>query len=115
MTLRQTRITLLALCLLGFVLRVGAVVYLRSWEAPNAIEHRQLAMSLAAGNGFSYHSQFGFTGPSSVQSPPYPVLLATLYKIFGVDSGRAYLAAMIINCIAGALTIWLTYLLARAM
>ena len=56
-----------------------------------------------------------YAGPSSVQSPPYPFLLAVLFKIFGPDSAGAYVAAMLINSIAGALTVWLVWKLVIAM
>src|SRR4051794_13383202 len=107
--------TVLWLALLGFVLRVVAI-YLPHprYTLPNAIEHRTLALSLIQ-NGTFYFRDFDYYGPSSVQSPPYPFLLATLFKLFGPDSTRAYIAAMVINAVAGGLTVLLSYLLVRAI
>src|ERR1051325_2322523 len=101
------RTILLALFLLSVValaLRVGAIFALHRWTAPNAIEHRALALSLLKYHTF-YFRDFNYFGPSSVQSPPYPFLLAVLFKIFGRETNAAYIAAMVINSIAGAVTV----------
>src|SRR5438105_9370802 len=98
---RRILLTLLGLCLLAFALRVGAIFALHRWTAPNAIEHRTLALSLLKYHTF-YFRDFNYFGPSSVQSPPYPFLLAILFKLFGIESTTAYVAAMIINSVAGA-------------
>jgi 4-amino-4-deoxy-L-arabinose transferase-like glycosyltransferase len=100
--------------LAALALRLAAIVALKSWEHPSAMEHRALAISLVNGTGFSFGA-FGYYGPSSVQSPPYPLLLATFFKIFGTDAPGAYAAAMVVNALAGAATVWLTYLLTRAL
>ena len=85
-----------------------------SWTHPNAIEHRALALSLLK-HGVFYFRDFNYYGPSSVQSPPYPFLLATLFKIFGADSSGAYIAAMIVNSVFGAIAVWMTYLFVRVI
>jgi len=99
---------------LAFVLRVAAMIALHSWRHPYAMEHRSIAMSLLEGDGFAF-GDFGYYGPSSVQSPPYPLFLAGLFKIFGVDRAGAYVAAMVINAGFGAIAVWLTYWLARTL
>src|SRR5882672_6110274 len=112
---RRTILTaLVGIAVLAFGLRVGAIFALHRWTAPNAIEHRALALSLIKYHTF-YFRDFNYFGPSSVQSPPYPFLLAVLFKIFGPDSTGAYIAAMVINSIAGAVTVWLTYLFVKAI
>ena len=118
MTCRQVTTTLIVLCLLALALRVGAIVFFKPWTPAkaNAIEHRQIATNLVKGNGFAYRGLGSqIPRPSSVQSPPYPMLLATLDKIFGVDSPGAYITAMLINALAGAATVWLTYVLAKTL
>lgn len=105
---------LLGLAILAFALRVGTILALHRWTSPNAIEHRSLAMSLIKLHTF-YFRDFNYYGPSSVQSPTYPVLLATLFKLFGPESTGAYIAAMVINSLAGALTVVLTYLFVKAI
>jgi 4-amino-4-deoxy-L-arabinose transferase-like glycosyltransferase len=111
---RAAAMIVIALAALGFALRATAIFALRRWQQPNAIEHRALALSLIE-NGTFYFRDFGKYGPSSVQSPPYPFLLATLFKMFGPDSSQSYIAAMLINSLAGALTVWLTWKLVRAL
>jgi 4-amino-4-deoxy-L-arabinose transferase-like glycosyltransferase len=99
---------LLALCLLAVALRLAAIVALRAWEQPNPMEHAAIATNLLEGRGFSF-SGFGYFGPSSVQSPPYPVFLASLFWIFGIGTPAAYGAAMAVNALLGGLAVWLTY------
>ena len=114
---------LVALSLLAFAGRTATIVYQRAWQKPNAMEHRSIALSLVNGTGFSF-GDFGYYGPSSVQSPPFPFLLAGMFKIFGVDTppdgslqgaNRAYFAILMLNAFAGAGLVWLTYLLARTL
>jgi 4-amino-4-deoxy-L-arabinose transferase-like glycosyltransferase len=114
MSPRQIRLSLFILIVVAFALRVGTVIAFHRWSEPNAIEHRALALSLIQYGTF-YFRDFNYFGPSSVQSPPYPMLLATLFKIFGPDSNHAYLAAMIINSVAGAITVWFTYLFVQSI
>jgi len=110
---------LMALVVLALLLRVGAIVALRAWQNPNAMEHKAIALFLLDRGQFLF-SDWKYLGPSSVQSPPYPLLLAGLFKLFH-PFGRpepapaAFAAAMVINALAGAATVWLTYLLARTL
>jgi hypothetical protein len=113
MSRRFIAITIVCLSVLAFSVRVAAIFVLHRWTSPNAIEHRALALSLVKHHTF-YFRDFNYFGPSSVQSPPYPFLLAVLFKTFGPESKGAYIAAMVINSLAGALTVWLTYLMVRA-
>ncbi|MEL7238015.1 MAG: hypothetical protein AAGK78_04070 [Planctomycetota bacterium] len=100
------------------VLLVGANQW--SEETVNAAEHMSLAKSLLAGDGFSFNEAAGYAEngvyePSSVQSPPYPLLLAGLYWLFGVASSKAHAAAMFINALAGAATVPLLYAMVRRL
>lgn len=110
----RTRVILLTLCIAAFALRLGAIVKLHSWTHPDAMEHRSIAYSLVTNGCFCFRD-FDRTQPSSYQSPPYPLLLAGFFEIFGPDSPRAFLAAMILNAGIGAITVWLTFWLARAI
>ena len=123
MSRQRIVISLSVLCALAFGLRLGTVVWQKGWLTPNAMEHRSIAFSLVNGQGFSF-GDWGYYGPTSVQSPPYPLLLATLFKIFAHGSpvndntpgvATAYFVAMLINCIAGAGLVWLVYLLTRTL
>ena len=123
MSRRTVTISLSALCVLAFALRLGTVIYQKGWLTPNAMEHRSIAFSLVNGQGFSF-GDWGYYGPTSVQSPPYPLLLAALFKIFAHGSpvgdntpgvATAYFVAMLINCIAGAGLVWLVYVLTKTL
>ena len=104
----------------AFAARLALVVLLHDWDASTAMEHASLARGLVEGNGFAFneagaYTQHGRYEPSSVQSPPYPLLLAGLFEAFGVDSPLAYFAAQVINCLAGAATVPLVYLMVRRL
>jgi len=120
---RNVILTLILLSLLAFAARAGAIIYLKAWQKPNAMEHRSIALSLVHGTGFSF-GDWGYFGPTSVQSPPFPFLLAGMYKIFGdttptdgslTDANVAYFAIMMLNALAGAAVVWLTYAMARTL
>jgi hypothetical protein len=110
----RARLILATLVLVALLVRVAAVVHLRSWRSPNPAEHRSIALGLLSGHGFSFGA-FGYYGPSSVQSPAYPLLLAGLFEVFGADSAGAYAAAMVINAAMGAVGVWLAYVLVRTL
>lgn len=101
---------LTAIVLIGVLARIGLMVAMHRWDNPNAIEHRQLAVSLLENGTFSFREgMFDHYGPSSVQSPPYPFVLATIFKIFGKETDAAYAAAMVLNSIVSGIGIWLLY------
>ena len=114
LNLKSFQLGLIAIFFFALVVRIGAIAALESWKFPNPMEHRGVALALLRGDGFSFN-EFNHYGPSSVQSPPYPLLLAGLFKIFGPDSAGAYITAMIINAFAGALSCVVTGLLARRL
>ncbi len=101
-------------------LRFAALLVAADPANPGAMEHHALAVSLLAGDGFSFNESAGYTQhgryePSSVQSPPYPLLLAGLYALFGTGSTGAYGAAVLINVFAAAVTVPILYLLVRRL
>jgi hypothetical protein len=114
MSRRSILSALTALVVVAFAARVGAIFALHRWTSPNAIEHRALALSLLKYHTF-YFRDFNYFGPSSVQSPPYPFLLAVLFKLFGPETRAAYIAAMVINSVFGALTVVFTWLFVKSI
>ena len=128
MTRRTTIIGLSLLAAMAFAARVGAVVYLKAWNQPNAMEHKSIAESLAGGRGFTF-ADWRYYGPTSVQSPPMPFLLAGLFKAYGAvtvdDHGdlvrntagevRAFTTVMVLNAVAGAGLVFLTFGAARTI
>lgn len=113
-TERHNRKILIVLVLLALVLRIGMICALRAWNSPGAIEHEAIARLLLSGEGFSF-IDFGHRGPSSVQSPPYPLVLAGLFWLFGSSTPAAFIAAMVLNAIVSSVAVMLTYYLGRTL
>ena len=62
---------------------------------PSAIAHREygrVAQSLALGQGFS--NSLADTGPSALMPPVYPLILATIFKLFGIQTKISILVAL---------------------
>jgi hypothetical protein len=123
MTRRNTSLWLAALALLAFAARAGLAVHLHAWRSPNAMEHRSIAAALIHGSGFTF-GDWRYYGPTSVQSPTMPFLLAGLFDVFGdavppdgslTGANRAYFAVMLFNAAAGAALVYLTYAAARTV
>lgn len=115
---RSMLVALWVLAIIALLVRVGLVMARGQLDASTTMEHSSLATSLLAGNGFAFNEADGYTPhglyePSSVQSPPYPLLLAGLYWLFGVRSETAHLVAQLINAFAGAATVPLLYFATR--
>lgn len=105
---------LLAICTVAFLLRVVAIVGLQAWRNPSAMEHKAIALYLINGEGFRFND-WGLSQITSVQSPPFPYLLAASYAFFGEDSNASYIAVMLLNAALGAGTCWLTCAMTRAL
>ena len=74
----------------------GEVLLLRFHE-----ETGNIAYSLAMGKGFS--SPFGReTGPTAWVAPVYPLLIAGIFRVFGVDTIRSFFAATSMNIVFSA-------------
>ncbi len=66
-------------------------------------ETGNIAYSLAMGKGFS--SPFGRdTGPTAWVAPIYPLLIAGIFRIFGVETIRSFFAAISMNILFSAAT-----------
>jgi hypothetical protein len=110
--LRRT-IGLALLTLFALGLRVWVVLALSTDHTrPLAYEHGCIAENLLAGKGFSI--QFlGQQGPTSQQSPFYPLLLAAFYRGLGTNSPAAILGVQLLQCVAGAalvlMVVWLAW------
>jgi hypothetical protein len=134
-------ITLIVLSALAFTARVATDIHFKAWKSPAAMEHKSIAQALVNGNGFRF-GDWNYYGPTSVQSPPFPFLLAGMFKLFhavGPDGqfvtletprygphgqvigviketpglDHSYMAIMFLNALAGAGLVWLTYLMTR--
>lgn len=87
--------------LLALFLRLGSIFAMKRWDDATPGASRQLAMSLVEHGAF-YFRDFGYVGPSSVITPPYPMLLAGLFTLFGPETPTAYFAALALNALLGA-------------
>ena len=73
-----------------------------------------LADSLLHGAGLS--SPFGIpTGPTAIVAPGYPLLVATLFYLFGSFSWPAALSLMLLHALCNTITVYLVYRLARSL
>jgi hypothetical protein len=131
MNRRTALIAVALLSLLGVIARVFTDVHFQAWKNPNAMEHKTIAISLVAGRGFTFGDK-GYYGPTSVQSPPYPFLLAGAFKAFDAVAlnkrgeavldpahpergAHAYMAMLLLNALAGGALVWLTWVLVRTI
>src|SRR5690348_13449392 len=75
-------------------------------------EAGRIARSLATGQGYS-SPYFANTGPTAWLAPVFPLLLAGVFKIFGVYTKAAALAILSFDCLLSALTCIPIFLIAR--
>lgn len=76
------------------------------WEAG------RVARSLAAGQGFQ-SPLMGDTGPTAWLPPAYPLLLAAVFRVFGIYTAAAAIAILSLNGFLSALTVLPVYAIAR--
>jgi 4-amino-4-deoxy-L-arabinose transferase-like glycosyltransferase len=105
--------------LIGFVLRAGFVLVGHTYRVNQlhgtfgyGWEMGRIAQSLADGNGFANPFQKP-TGPTAWEPPLYPLLMAGVYKIFGVYTKLSAFVLLTINSFFSALTCVPLFYLAR--
>lgn len=91
-----------AIFAVALVARLAATFALKRWDEPAAGANRQLALNLVEYGAF-YFREFGYFGPSSVQTPLYPAALAGLFAAFGPENPTAYFVALAMNAVFGGL------------
>ena len=75
-------------------------------------ETGRIARSLAEGKGFA-SPFFADTGPTAWLTPVFPLLLAGIFKIFGIYTKASALAILGLDCVFSALTCIPVYLIAK--
>ena len=80
------------------------------WEFGFEIGH--IARSLATGRGFS-DPYWGSTGPTAILTPVYPMLMAAIFRVFGIYTSSSPIAMLLFNCLASAATAIPVFLIAR--
>jgi 4-amino-4-deoxy-L-arabinose transferase-like glycosyltransferase len=102
--------SLAVIVLVALGLRIGFMFYQqrqipeeRLRVVPFQYEAGNIARSLAEGKGFS--SPFRVeTGPTAWLTPVYPLIIAGIFKIFGVDTFQAFEASVLLNIFFSTLT-----------
>src|SRR6266849_2710670 len=77
-----------------------------------AYETGRVARSLATGHGFQ-DPLFTHTGPTAWLAPVYPLLLAAIFRVFGIFSTASAVVALALNALFASLTIYPLYFLTR--
>ena len=111
---RSPAVALATICGVALAARLLAIASLRAWNHPNPREHRTIARMLVEGRGFSF-IDWGVFQATSVQSPPFPFLLAFFFKLFGTATPVAYGGVLLLNAIVGAATCLIAYAMVRAV
>ena len=113
--MRQTLAVLtVALALRLLVVWTVAANSVPGWLYQRGTEMGYLAQSVVDGQGLS--SPFGVpTGPTAFFAPGYPLLVAAVFKLFGVYSQHSAIVLMLINLAANLVTIWLIMRIARSL
>jgi 4-amino-4-deoxy-L-arabinose transferase-like glycosyltransferase len=106
----RSRTILTGIVTLGLALRIALMLLCRSYEIPNERNHwnfgyetGRIASSLAAGRGFSSPMPEP-SGPTGLNSPGYPLILAGIFRVFGTYTTESAVAAYLLNCLFFALT-----------
>ena len=105
--------------LLSFFLQIAAIGAFRQYRTRPGednfgfgFEMGRIGRSIALGQGFS-NPYGGNTSPSAWEPPPYPYLIAGVFKIFGIYTYTSAWVLLSINSIFAALTTIPVYLIAH--
>jgi hypothetical protein len=118
--LRQPKRFLIAVCLFALALRVGAMLAGSTYRVlvddtqffGFGWEIGRVAASVAAGKGFSSPLPEP-TGPTTIVGPVYPLILALVFKLFGVYSTGSAIVIRVLQSIFSAVTCVFLYLCGR--
>jgi 4-amino-4-deoxy-L-arabinose transferase-like glycosyltransferase len=92
----------LALRLAYFIYRAHLIPPMVLAAVPFQNEVGNVASALAQGNGFCCLFRQP-TGPTAWLAPVYPLIVAGLFKLFGIFTLRAFYAAVTLNCLFSSL------------
>jgi Dolichyl-phosphate-mannose-protein mannosyltransferase len=99
----------------GFLLRVAYITLAHTYRIRVSEDHLQFGWEMgriarALVTGFGYADPFtGHSGPTAWVPPLYPLLLAGVFKVFGVYTGKSAWVILTINSIFSAATSLLIY------
>ncbi|OGX40532.1 MAG: hypothetical protein A3C53_08890 [Omnitrophica WOR_2 bacterium RIFCSPHIGHO2_02_FULL_68_15] len=100
---------LFGICVVAFLLRIGAFLWLDRAHHPDVWETETVATNLLEGRGFVFH--FMGTDYRSYVEPLYPWLCAAVYGL----TGHSFLALGIVQALLGTALVWLVFVCARRM
>lgn len=118
-TAAEKPLRLAAVLSLALVLRALAMMLMfrsdpRLWFYNQASELHCLAQSVLSGRGLS--SPFGgATGPSAFLAPGYPLLVALVYRLFGMETAVSAAVLAALNVVFGVVTVLTLMLAARRL
>lgn len=106
--------------LLALALRIGAMYATHAYRITNLLDHfsfgwemGRVGRSLAEGRGFSSPMPAP-TGPTAIVGPIYPLLIALVFKCFGVYSKASALVILLVQCVFSSATCVFIYLFSRS-
>ena len=102
--------------LIALVLRLAVIPFdtienLMDADHVHAWEQGNVARALVVGQGFG--SPFVSKQPSSIMTPVYPLVVAGIFKVFGVHTARSIFAVHAFDCLINSLACIPIFLLAR--
>ena len=98
------RTALAGIVVAGLISRLIVIWTYSLWSGGGYGEHRQVALNLFAGQGFTFR-EFGTASPSAVVGPLFPMLLAGLYALFGTGSVLVPALLLGLNLLAACVAI----------
>jgi len=115
----RARTSLFWMVVLAFVLRFGWIVVAHTYRFKTlddsfsfGWEMGRIGRSLAQGQGFS-NPFSGTTGPTAWEPPLYPLLIAGVFKLFGIYTHAAAVVLLGFNSFCSALTCVPIFLIAK--
>jgi 4-amino-4-deoxy-L-arabinose transferase-like glycosyltransferase len=111
--------SLWAMTLTGLAIRLVVVAFGYPLQLVPGLDHQEfgyevgkVARSLALGQGFS-SPLYGPTGPTAWIAPIYPLILAGMFRLFGVFTAASAIAILVVNSLLSVLTCLPVYAIAR--
>lgn len=122
---QRERLCLSVLVFGALVVRLIAMLYLRTYQFPSdwemGYEMGRLAQSLASGSGFKlvrppFHNSNELTPqPSAWMAPLYPFVLSLLFRVFGNYTVSSAVTALVIQSIVSSLTVVPLYFVGKRL
>jgi hypothetical protein len=118
--LQDTKYFLILVFIFALLLRLAAMVATKSYHIGNEIDDHfgfgtemgRVARSIAQGQGFSSPMPLP-TGPTAIVGPLYPLLMALVFKVFGIYSTGSAVVILALQCLFSSLTCLFIYLCGR--